>query len=99
MKPYNVDNEKWKSFPEAIQLQNIGAELSRAMHASARGDKELEEGAYYRVLALLDASIPLREGEMRERLRNYRDAVAALLGHGEYGAVARVLLRELVPTL
>ncbi len=98
MKPYSVDSQKWQLFPDTVQLQNIGAELSRAMHASARGDSELEEGAYYRALALFDATIPLREGGERMRLQTYRDAVAALLGRGEYGAVARVLLSGIKST-
>jgi len=70
---------------------HIKAELSRATSASLRGDRELEEGAYYRAIALLDATMMSRVGDEAVRLRKYRDALAALLGHGEYAAVSRLL--------
>ncbi|MDP3989318.1 MAG: hypothetical protein Q8P93_03735 [bacterium] len=91
MKPYSVDINKWAQFSPEVQLGHIKAELSRATRAGLRGDSELERGAYYRAIALLDATIALREEEEATRLRMYRDALAALLGGGEYAAVSRVL--------
>ncbi|PIR46560.1 MAG: hypothetical protein COV07_03585 [Candidatus Vogelbacteria bacterium CG10_big_fil_rev_8_21_14_0_10_45_14] len=96
MKPYSVDLGKWTQFPKETQLLHIKAELSRATNAGLRGDRELEDGAYYRAIALLDATIVNRTSDEASRLRRYRDAVAALLGRGEYVAVSRVLMESIV---
>jgi len=96
MKPYNVDLDKWKQFPKETQLMHIKTELSRATSAGLRGDVLLEKGAYYRAIALLDATIKNSTEKEASRLRQYRDAVASLLGQGEYAAISRVLMETIV---
>ena len=100
MKPYSVDEQKWRAFPANVQLKNIAAEFSRAAHAGAgmsKEQKEQEKGAYERAIALIDATIAdpqwEKDGAILYRLR---DVAASLYVRGGGSAVSRFIGAELL---
>ena len=100
MKPYSVDEQKWRAFPADMQLKNIAAEFSRAAHAGAgisKEQKEQEKGAYERAIALIDAAIADPQWEKgRMFLYRLRDVAGSLYARGGDAAVSRFVGAELL---
>jgi hypothetical protein len=51
------DHDKWAKLSLFEQMGNIGSEVGRTMNAMQKGDKVSMQGAYYRSLDLIDATI------------------------------------------
>ena len=84
MKPYQVDEKKWRAFSRQQQLQNIAAELTRATSAALHNKEEWREEACSRALSLIDCSIADPKWEDKNFLFQLRDAVAASwTGHSD----------------
>lgn len=100
MKPYNVDEKKWHTFPADMQLKNIAAEFSRAAHAGmgvSNEQKEQEKGACERAIALIDASIEDPQwGKDKAILYHLRDVAASLYARGGDASVSRFVGEELL---
>ncbi|MBI3019980.1 MAG: hypothetical protein HYY60_01490 [Parcubacteria group bacterium] len=100
MKPYSVDEQKWRAFSTDMQLKNIAAEFSRAAHAGGgmnEEQKEQEKGAYERAIALIDAAIADPQwGKDGALLYRLRDAAASLYARGGDVAVSRFIGMELL---
>jgi hypothetical protein len=54
----HFDIEKWNALSFYQQMGNISSEVGRAMNAIKRGDKQSLQGAYFRGLDLIDATVP-----------------------------------------
>ena len=54
---YLFDYDKWASLSLYEQMGNIGSEVGRTMNAIQQGDKASMQGAYYRGLDLIDATV------------------------------------------
>ena len=78
VKPYKIDEIKWRTFPPRIQLGNIAAELSRATAGLRDGNVLLTEESYRNALVCLGASLTDPQWQDRKFLYELRDAVAAL---------------------
>ena len=57
MSDHVFDKTRWQSMTIFEQLGNIGSEVGRALSAKERGDEKSMNGAYYRGLDLIDASV------------------------------------------
>lgn len=57
MSNHVFDSKKWAGLSLYEQMGNIGSEVGRAMNAMQRGDKTSMQGAYYRGLDLIDATV------------------------------------------
>ena len=53
----HFDEEKWALLTFYEQMGNIGSEVGRTMNAIRRGDESALQGAYYRGLDLIDATV------------------------------------------
>lgn len=58
-KAYTVDMHKWSRLSFFEQMGNIGSEVGRALAAKHRNDLPSMEGALYRGLDLIDATVSL----------------------------------------
>lgn len=58
---------RWAALPFYAQMGNIGSEVGRAMNAIKRNDKTSLQGAYYRGLDLIDATVSGLESLARRR--------------------------------
>jgi hypothetical protein len=63
----HFDAQRWAKLSLYEQMGNIGSEVSRAMNAIRRGDESALEGAYYRGLDLIDATVANSPSEARRR--------------------------------
>ena len=57
MSDHVFDHDKWARLSLFEQMGNIGSEVGRAMNAMQRGDQVSMQGAYYRSLDLIDATV------------------------------------------
>ncbi len=53
----HFDMEKWAALSFYEQMGNIGSEVGRAMNALRRNDEDALQGAYFRGLDLIDATV------------------------------------------
>lgn len=53
----HFDEERWASLSFYQQMGNIGSEVGRTMNAIRRADEQALQGAYYRGLDLIDATV------------------------------------------
>ena len=67
----HFDEERWASLSFYDQMGNIGSEVGRSMNAIRRGDEQALQGAYYRGLDLIDATVRSLDmkGRRKELLR------------------------------
>lgn len=69
----HFDIARWNALPFYSQMGNIGSEVGRAMNAMKKNDETSVQGAYYRGLDLIDAtvlgldSLPRRRELLRAR--------------------------------
>ncbi len=57
MNSHVFDADKWAKLSLFEQMGNIGSEVGRTMNAMQRGDQASMQGAYYRSLDLIDATV------------------------------------------
>lgn len=71
MSDHVFDKEKWANMSLFEQMGNIGSEVGRTMNAMQRGDFASAQGAYFRGLDLIDATVVtnMSLGRRRELLR------------------------------
>ncbi len=67
MSSHIFDIEKWAALSMFEQMGNIGSEVGRTMNAIRRGDEVAKQGAYYRGLDLIDATVASWTSEPRKR--------------------------------
>jgi hypothetical protein len=67
MSSHVFDAAKWSRLSIYEQLGNIGSEVGRTMNAIRRGDEIAKQGAYYRGLDLIDATVASWTSESRKR--------------------------------
>lgn len=67
----HFDEKKWAALSFYEQMGNIGSEVGRVMNAIRRGDDKALEGAYFRGLDLIDATVNnlSTKGRRKELLR------------------------------
>ncbi|MFN0060710.1 MAG: hypothetical protein ACKVX7_19825 [Planctomycetota bacterium] len=77
---------RWQEFSLVEQLGNIGSEVSRALKARARGDRERELSAVERGLELFDLTLadPKHRGRRKEICRAREVVCDFFLGDNEY---------------
>jgi hypothetical protein len=63
----HFDMKRWTALPFYEQMGNIGSEVGRAMNAIKRNDETSLQGAYYRGLDLIDATVSGLESLTRRR--------------------------------
>ncbi len=63
----HFDASRWARLSLYEQMGNIGSEVGRAMNAMQRNDQPALEGAYYRGLDLIDATVASWSSEARRR--------------------------------
>jgi len=98
MKLYKVDQKKWQEFSKDAQLKNIAAEISRATHASLRGEEELVNGAYERAISMIDASLEDPRWADKSLFYELRDAIAALYARKVDPAISNFIYSQLLLT-
>lgn len=57
MEHWTIDVDRWAAMPLMEQMANIGSEVGRAGKWLAKDKLQIAEGAYYRGLELMDATI------------------------------------------
>lgn len=80
MSNHVFDYNKWSKLSLFEQMGNIGSEVGRTMNAMQRGDKESMQGAFYRSLDLIDATVASWSSTARrkELLRAREELVQAV---------------------
>jgi len=71
--------DRWNQLSLMEQLANVGTDLSRAFRWKKRGNHELSQQAFYRVLELLDFTI--RDPKNRKRLKEVVRTREVLIDH------------------
>ncbi len=88
MTPLHPDlaSGRWRTFPLAMQLGNVGSEVSRALKAKERGDAARLGSAIERMLELLDLTItdPKNRRRLRELCRTREVLCDFFIGKNEY---------------
>lgn len=70
----HFDEVKWASLSFYEQMGNIGSEVGRTMNAIRHGDEQSLQGAYYRGLDLIDATVKnLSDKARRKELLRARE--------------------------
>lgn len=67
MSNYVFDHDRWAKLSLFEQMGNIGSEVGRTMNAMQRGDTVAMQGAYYRSLDLIDATVSSWPSTARRR--------------------------------
>lgn len=82
MSEHIFDKTKWRSMTIFEQMGNIGSEVSRALRAKAKGDQKSMNGAFYRGLDLIDASVEglliQKSPRVKELLRSREEFAKAI---------------------
>ncbi|MBW3568926.1 hypothetical protein KY385_02235 [Candidatus Parcubacteria bacterium] len=74
MSKHVYDKKKWMEMPLFDQMGNISAEVGRALRAKQKGDQRSLEGAFYRGLDLLNATI---QGLVERKSPRFREVLIA----------------------
>lgn len=64
---WTIDIDRWAAMPLMEQMANIGSEVGRARKWLVKDKPQLAEGAYYRGLELVDATIRSGRSNMASR--------------------------------
>jgi hypothetical protein len=84
MSSHVFDADKWSQLSLCEQLGNIGSEVGRTMNAIHRGDEIAKQGAYYRGLDLIDATVASWSSQARKReLLRARELFATAVDTGK----------------
>ncbi len=67
MKNWTIDVERWAAMPLMEQMANIGSEVGRTRKWLGKDKPQLAEGAFYRGLELVDATIRFGRCNMASR--------------------------------
>ncbi|MCQ2174036.1 MAG: hypothetical protein MJY61_02745 [Bacteroidales bacterium] len=67
MENWTIDVDRWATMPLFEQMANIGSEVGRARKWLEKGKQQLAEGAFYRGLELVDATIRFGRSNMASR--------------------------------
>lgn len=89
MSNHVFDRTKWARLTIFEQMGNIGSEVGRALSAKRRGDGAAMNGAFFRGLDLLDATVEClveqKSSRVREVLRAREQFASAVEGVGDDG--------------
>ncbi len=82
----NVTTAQWYTLDIFSQLGNVASEVGRAFKWQSKGNVQLADGAFWRALELLDATISDPKNSVRSReVRRARELFCAVyLGTNEY---------------
>ena len=67
MENWTIDIDRWAAMPLMEQMANIGSEVGRARKWLGKDKPQLAEGAFFRGLELVDATIRFGRSNMASR--------------------------------
>jgi hypothetical protein len=81
-----VESRRWQELDVETQMANVGSEVGRAFKWRAKGNAQLAEGAFWRGLELLDATLADPKNLVRSReIRRARELFCSVYYRtGEY---------------
>ena len=87
---------RWAEMPLALQMLNIGSEISRANRWKSKGNQNQVERAVFRALELIDLTIDAQRGKhsLKEFTRMREAVCDYYLGENIYNSTGEIIQRD-----
>ena len=87
---------RWAEMPLALQMLNIGSEISRANRWKSKGNQQQVERAVFRALELIDLTVEAQRGKhsLKEFLRMRETVCDYYLGDNIYNSNGERIQRD-----
>ena len=87
---------RWAEMPLALQMLNIGSEISRANRWKSKGNQNQVERAVFRALELIDLTIDAQRGKhsLKEFARMRETVCDYYLGENIYNSTGEIIQRD-----
>lgn len=92
----DLANGRWVELPFALQMGNIGSEVSRAVNSKARGNNDRMTNAAYRAIELFELTIENNlnyPGRLVELCRGKEEFLDYIFGENTFKTDAKKMVR------